>query len=141
VLDEVSAAINFGIKPMERTTEQIESEILSCFESHYIKEGLIDPNNIDYSYVFHYVTDEEKGPLDRELQRKSAIQHFSALLQAAITRDQERIKRVICDDLKFCDAKKDEKVGIIKATMDGILSAALSFPVPIVTLWEFEGRS
>ena len=123
-----------------RTEEQLEAEILGCFEAHYINKGLLDPNNIDFSFAFNYVTDGSEDPSDPEFQRKSAIQHFSAFLHAAIFGEKEKIEQIICKELDYCLAKSDEKVQIVKATLDGALSAALSFPVPLVTLCEYVVR-
>lgn len=123
-----------------RSEEQLEAEILGCFEAHYIDQGLLDPKNIDYSFVFNYVTDGSEDPSDPEFQRKIAIQHFSALLHAAIFGKKEEIEQIICKELDYCSAKSDERVQIVKATLDGALSAALSFPVPLVTLCEYVVR-
>lgn len=123
---------------MQKTIEQLENQILDCFEQHYIKKGKIDPQNIDYSSVFHYVAPED--PSDPTFQRKMAIQHFSALLHATIHRDSNRIKKIICNEMKYCDAKKDERIQIVKGALDAALSAALGFPVPIIIICEYVVR-
>jgi len=125
---------------MEKTIEQLENQILDCFEQHYIKAGKLDPVNIDYSFVFRYKAPIGEDFSDPTFQRKMAIQHFSALLQAAIHRDSDRIEKIICNEMKYCDARNDERIQIVKGVLDGLLSAAIGFPVPIITLCEYVVR-
>lgn len=125
---------------MQKSIEQLESEILACFEAQGIEDGRLDASNIDYSSIFNYVTDGGDDLSDPEFQRKSAIEHFSSLLQAALIGDRETIEQIVCKELNYCMANDDERIQIVKATLDGVLSAALSFPVPLVTLCEYVVR-
>lgn len=125
---------------MQKSIEQLESEILACFEAQGIKDGRLDPNKIDYSFIFNYATDGSDDLSDPEFQRKSAVQHFSGFLRASLLGDQEKIEQIVCKELNYCIAKDEEKIKIVKGALDGALSAALSFPVPLVTLCEYVVR-
>lgn len=125
---------------MQRSIDMLEREIISYFEREMISHGRLDPEKLDYSYVLPQVVYDQSADKNIDYQREIAMQLFRWMLYLTVTRNRGMINDIVCDELKYCEARDDEKIKIVSDTLGSFLSTSLGFLVPRATLSEYVVR-
>ena len=61
---------------------------------------------------------------------------FHSIIDAILLKIEPNIKEVFCKKLHYCELKKNHSatIDVAKAVFDGLIAAAVTFPIPIATV-------
>jgi hypothetical protein len=121
---------------LKQSVKSLEDDIAAAYEAHLIASRRLTTKQARDAEYSHAIPEVRPGPERASAQeRKRRFRAFAVdSFKFRLDQSRELIRVKLCVDAEYCKNKNGEGLTIVVASVDGIISTVVGYPIPAATV-------